>query len=283
MGRRAGGAYLPLHDLNAVGGFSGPDTARVSGAILPQAAQDAGSRGVQPSTLPLAKRCCRSLASTLPSSTPHWSKLLMPHSAPLTNTRCSCRAISAPSDVGVSASSNRKVLGRLPGNGGAAHRSRPSITPGLAPGRWPAASGGDRAGREPIGAPPRFQRQHVGALVQHLKRHAGRCCRLTPEHWRGRKGQGAPCLVHTLAVAFHLQLLPMRRQAAQARVVRGDTAAGKPRKLRYQTSSSARRTGRLVISGAVRKCSSMAWHPPAACETLGADGDGDGHADGRPE
>ena len=29
------------------------------------------------------------LASSLPSSTPHWSKLSMPHTTPWTNTMCS--------------------------------------------------------------------------------------------------------------------------------------------------------------------------------------------------
>ena len=42
------------------------------------------------------------LASALPSSTPHWSKLLTPHTPPWTNTMCSYRAISWPSTVGVS-------------------------------------------------------------------------------------------------------------------------------------------------------------------------------------
>ena len=56
-----------------------------------------------------------SFASTLPSSTPHWSKLLMPHSAPLVNTRCSYSARKAPSASGVSFSNTKKVLGRLPG------------------------------------------------------------------------------------------------------------------------------------------------------------------------
>ena len=43
-----------------------------------------------------SRRC----PSTLPSSTPHWSKLLMPHTAPLVKTRCSYSAISAPSERG---------------------------------------------------------------------------------------------------------------------------------------------------------------------------------------
>ena len=66
-----------------------------------------------------------SLASTLPSSTPHWSKLLMPQSAPLANTRCSYSAISAPRLAGVSSFEQQEVLGRLPGKvrcGAAARR-----------------------------------------------------------------------------------------------------------------------------------------------------------------
>ena len=58
----------------------------------PQAHSRRSSPAVEPSS-PLvssdARRGSRSLASALPSSTPHWSKLLMPHTAPLVNTRCS--------------------------------------------------------------------------------------------------------------------------------------------------------------------------------------------------
>src|SRR5471032_2091892 len=55
------------------------------------------------------------LASTLPSSTPHWSKLLTSHSTPCTNTLCSYSAIKAPSEIGVSWSIKMVLLGRLPG------------------------------------------------------------------------------------------------------------------------------------------------------------------------
>src|SRR5574337_209586 len=88
----------------------------------PTAFQPARSRASEPavdasspSVSPLASRRSRSPASALPSSTPHWSKLLIPHSAPLTKTRCSYSAISAPSDRGVNRSSTSVVLGRLPG------------------------------------------------------------------------------------------------------------------------------------------------------------------------
>jgi 4-hydroxythreonine-4-phosphate dehydrogenase len=79
------------------------------------------------------------------------SKLLMPHSAPLTNTRCSCSAIKAPKLSGVSSSSSKNVLGRLPGKlrWPPASACRPSA-PALARARWPAAPDGGRANR---GAP----------------------------------------------------------------------------------------------------------------------------------
>src|SRR5207253_11400956 len=63
------------------------------------------SPAVEPSrpwVSPVARRGSRSLHSALPSSTPHWSKLLICHNAPLTKTRCSYIAISAPRLVGVS-------------------------------------------------------------------------------------------------------------------------------------------------------------------------------------
>mmetsp|Transcript_20611 Transcript_20611/g.38476 ORF Transcript_20611/g.38476 Transcript_20611/m.38476 type:complete len:229 (+) Transcript_20611:1434-2120(+) len=43
----------------------------------------------RPEVSPLSRRGSNWLHSALPSSTPHWSKLLMPQSAPVTNTRCS--------------------------------------------------------------------------------------------------------------------------------------------------------------------------------------------------
>lgn len=51
---------------------------------------------------------------TLPSSTPHWSKELMPQTKPDTATRCSYSASSWPSVKGVSSGSSRLSEGRLP-------------------------------------------------------------------------------------------------------------------------------------------------------------------------
>src|SRR5690606_5414569 len=65
----------------------------------------------KPLTSPVARRGSRVLLSALPNSTPHWSKELMPHKAPLTKVRCSYSATSAPNDRGVSSSSTRVRLG----------------------------------------------------------------------------------------------------------------------------------------------------------------------------
>ena len=55
-------------------------------------------------------------SNTLPSSTPHWSKLLMPQRKPCTATRCSYSASSCPHVRGVSAGNSSDSDGRLPGN-----------------------------------------------------------------------------------------------------------------------------------------------------------------------
>src|SRR5262249_2234560 len=53
-------------------------------------------------------------ASTLPSSTPHWSNESICQMAPCVNTMCSWRATSLPSDSGVSRSIRIVFDGRLP-------------------------------------------------------------------------------------------------------------------------------------------------------------------------
>jgi hypothetical protein len=74
-----------------------------------------------------------------------------------------------------------------------------------------------------------FDRHHVGALVQHLEVGvlaigAG----LAPEHRRGaERSTRLAARIDLLAVAFHLQLLQIGRQALQRAVVRRDAAAGK--------------------------------------------------------
>jgi hypothetical protein len=67
-----------------------------------------------------------------------------------------------------------------------------------------------------------------------------------------------------LAVAFHLQLLQVGRQARSALWYGAMLRLVKPWKLRYQTSSRPRRTGRFCASGAVRKCWSMACAPASS-------------------
>jgi hypothetical protein len=55
-------------------------------------------------------------ASCFPSSTPHWSNELMPHTTPCVNVMCSYSAISSPSTLGVSDCPMMDVVGLLPGN-----------------------------------------------------------------------------------------------------------------------------------------------------------------------
>ena len=54
------------------------------------------------------------LASTLPSSTPHWSKESIPHTVPCVNTECSYSATNEPRRNGVRTSARITLVGRLP-------------------------------------------------------------------------------------------------------------------------------------------------------------------------
>mmetsp|Transcript_31668 Transcript_31668/g.51111 ORF Transcript_31668/g.51111 Transcript_31668/m.51111 type:complete len:200 (-) Transcript_31668:1211-1810(-) len=56
------------------------------------------------------------VASTLPSSTPHWSKLLIPHTKPSTTVRCSYIANNWPSTYAFNCGKRRLEEGRLPVN-----------------------------------------------------------------------------------------------------------------------------------------------------------------------
>ena len=157
------------------------------------ARQQAGGGSVEPLRVArLAKRGSSSLHSALPSSTPHWSKLLMPHSAPLVNTRCSYSAISAPSARGVSCVEQQRRARPVAGEGAVA-RQRVADRASLdavgafsasacsvrlaehqrlrsAPGSWPAAWCAGRPGRASACLHrDELDRDHVGALVQHLE------------------------------------------------------------------------------------------------------------------
>ena len=70
---------------------------------------------------------------------------------------------------------------------------------------------------------------------------------------------------NALAVRLHRQLLQVGRETAPGT---GRTAArrpsGAPKKSVYQTPSSPISTGRFSSSGAVRKCSSIAWKPASS-------------------
>jgi hypothetical protein len=70
------------------------------------------------------------VASTLPSSTPHWSKELTSQITPWVNTLCSYRAVSWPSTDGVSSGARMVLVGRFPGKVrcGARARSTPSAS-----------------------------------------------------------------------------------------------------------------------------------------------------------
>ena len=181
----------------------------------PQPSNEPGRRGIEAIEVAAgARRGSRSAHSALPSSTPHWSKLLMPHSAPLVKTRCSYSAISAPRLRGVSCSSSSVVLGRLPGKVrccasvsassvadavGAFSVAASSVAcrasaPAPARGRWPAAwcAGRCSACVGVLRPTNELDRDHVGALVQHLEVGVLAVgARLAPHHRAGARRAAA--------------------------------------------------------------------------------------------
>jgi MFS family permease len=98
-------------------------------AVAPEQALGGAVERTVPSASPCS-RATRAVASVLPSSTPHWSKELTPHSTPCVSTLCSYAATSCPSVRGVSADTRSVLLGRLPGN----------VRCGTSPASTPAAS-----------------------------------------------------------------------------------------------------------------------------------------------
>ena len=71
-----------------------------------------------------------------------------------------------------------------------------------------------------------LDRNHVGALMQHLKVGVLRVrARLAPHDRAGREGQRLPVEVDAFAVALHLELLQIRGQSPQPLVIGRDTAA----------------------------------------------------------
>ena len=112
----------------------------------------------------------RDVPGTLPSSTPHWSKLLMPQMEPLTKTRCSCRAMSAPGSrcEGIQ---QQKRAGPVSGEVAVA------IWVGLCQASRPGP--GQRVGQQQVVVTSqgvlrlahghKLHRHHVRTLVQHLE------------------------------------------------------------------------------------------------------------------
>ena len=164
------------------------------------------------------------LASSLPSSTPHWSKLLIPQTTPCTKTMCSYRAISWPSTAGVSVSARIVVLGRLPGKlryGSAAFGPPEGERLGL----------GEQVRHQQVvvvavrvvrvGEADEVDRDDPGALVQQLvERVLAVRARLAPHDRTGRRRHRRAVEPHRLAVRLHVELLQVGGEAAELLGVR---------------------------------------------------------------
>jgi hypothetical protein len=123
------------------------------------------------------------------------------------------------------------------------------------------------------------------ALVQHLEVGVLAVgARLAPQHRRSAEGSGLALRIHALAVAFHLQLLQVGRQAAQRAVVRRDAAAGEAVEVAVPDVEQAQARRQVALQ---RRGAEVLVHRMRAgqqlAKALRADGDGDRQADGRPQ
>jgi len=107
---------------------------------------------------------------------------------------------------------------------------------------------------------------------------------LTPQHGRTRNRDGLALQVNAFAVAFHLELLQIGRQPPQGAVVGRDAAAGEAEEVAVPDIEQPQPHGQVLLQ---RRADEVAVHLVGAGqqlpEALGANGDGDRQADGRPQ
>ena len=130
-----------------------------------------------------------------------------------------------------------------------------------------------------------LQRHHVGALVQHLKVGVLAIgARLAPQHRCGAVGQCLSIAVHTFAVALHLQLLHIRRQAAQAAVVGRDGSAGVAQKVAVPNIQQAQAHRQVLRQRRLHEVLVHGVRPgQQVFEPLRSDGDRQRQTYGRPQ
>ena len=130
-----------------------------------------------------------------------------------------------------------------------------------------------------------LDRHDIAALVQHLEVGVLRVgAGLAPHHGTGGERQRIAGGVDALAVALHLQLLQVSRQAFQALVIGRHAAAGEAMEVAVPDIEQAQHRGQV---GLQRRIGEVLVHGMRAgehgAEILCTDGDGDGQADGAPQ
>ena len=125
---------------------------------------------------------------------------------------------------------------------------------------------------------------HISPLVQHLK--VGMLAigsGLAPQHGRGAKRKRFAGGIDTLAIALHLQLLQVGRNAAQGAVVRGNAAAGEAVEVAVPDVQQTQAHWQIVFQ---RRGAEVLVHGVCTgqkfTETGCANSDGNGQANGRP-
>ena len=137
----------------------------------------------------------------------------------------------------------------------------------------------------PVAQGNEFDRYDIAPLVQHLEKSmlpigAG----LAPDHRCSGGGELHSILVDAFAIALHLQLLQIGRQAAQAVAVWGNAAAGKLAEIAIPDVQQSQAHREIALHGrsekvGVHRMSAVQQSP----ELLRTYGDGDRQADGGPQ
>ena len=224
-------------------GTSAPKPAGAAAARCAASGSSVISDWVEESCLPRASSSPETAgaicsASCLPSSTPHWSKLSIPHTTPSVKVMCSYSAISSPTTRGLSSGAMIDVVGRFPGKtraetiasgvpsartsfGRLAERQcrRLGEEVGQEQPVYVVVAVDQRVGR--VGHRDEVGRDHPGALVDQLVEGVLAVgARLAPEHLAGVGGDRRAVVADALAVGLHGQLLEIRGEAVQILRVR---------------------------------------------------------------
>ena len=131
----------------------------------------------------------------------------------------------------------------------------------------------------------KFHGHHILPLVQQLKKGVLAIgARLAPDDGGRGRAQALACVGDALAVALHLQLLQIRRQAAQAMAVGGNAAAAQVAKIAVPNVQQRQAQRQIVPNGGIEKVRIHGVRPgQQVAKLLLPNGNGNRQANGRPQ